>query len=63
MEFLEKYVVVNIERGMVAWCETWPAALRRQKEAGGIVINTETAPRWVTEKALAEARAVAGMGE
>lgn len=58
MNYIEKYVVVNIERGMVAWCENYKAALRRQEEAGGIVLNTEKAPHWVTEKMVTEARSV-----
>ena len=36
MCYIEKYVVVNIERGMVAWCETWPA-----ETGGGRRDNTE----------------------
>lgn len=51
-----QYVLVNVDKGIVIWLESYAAALRTQASAGGIIINTATTDPALVKRTLADAR-------
>ena len=51
-----QYVIVNVERGIIQWYESHDAAVRDQREYGGIIINTETADPEFVKRVIDDAR-------
>lgn len=55
-EWPSQYVLVNAERGSVAWYESHDGAVRDQAQYGGIIINTRTADAEFVKCVLDNAR-------
>jgi len=55
-EWPAQYVLVNTERGSVAWYESHDGAVRDQAQYGGSVINTKTADPEFVKRVLDNAR-------
>jgi len=51
-----KYVVVNVDRGIVQWHENYDTAVHTQSVTGGIILNTATADPQLVKRTLDAAR-------
>lgn len=51
-----KYVLVNVEAGMVVWHESYDKAVAEQQVTGGTVYNTDTTDPDTLQRALTAAR-------
>ena len=55
-EYQAQYVLINTERGSVAWYESLDAAVRDCAKYGGSVLNTATADPAYVRRCLENAR-------
>ena len=55
-EYPGQYVLVNTERGSVAWYDSHDGAVRDQSKYGGSIINTATADAEFVKRVLDNAR-------
>lgn len=51
-----KYVLVNVEAGMVVWHENYDKAVAEQQVTGGTVYNADTTDPDTLQRALTAAR-------
>lgn len=51
-----KYVLVNVEAGMVVWHESYDKAVAEQQVTGGTIYNADTTDPDTLQRALTAAR-------